>query len=179
MTPSPALQASPRTRLAGLVEHLRMTVDGQHDVAETVNRVAASLTARTPTPKLLTASQRSGDPDRITSQIVHAEDRFSVVALVLRPGQQTAIHDHLTWCVVTVLCGTEHETVYRHRGSHLTPATRSVNSTGSVTALVPPGDIHRVRNESAITTISLHVYGADLRATGSSVRRSYELPVQE
>ena len=44
---------------------------------------------------------------------------------------------------------------------------------GDVSGLLPPGDIHRVHNTGDTTAISLHVYGADLSAVGSSIRRAY------
>ena len=46
--------------------------------------------------------------------ILHVEKdgSFSVVALVWLPGQATPIHDHVSWCVVGVYRGQEHETVY-------------------------------------------------------------------
>ena len=47
-----------------------------------------------------------------------------------------------------------------------------------MTGFAPPGDIHRVRNGGTESTISLHVYGADIARLGSSVRRVYELPVR-
>ena len=53
----------------------------------------------------------------------------------------------------------------------------SANAAGDVTSLVPPGDIHRVRNVGTQTAVSLHVYGADISRLGSSVRRIYDLPV--
>lgn len=176
-TSNPAPTTSRPPGLTALVERLRVAVDGPDDAAETATRVAALLNARTPALDVLTAAQRRGDPDRLTSRILYAEDLFSVVALVWRPGQQTSIHDHLAWCVVAVLLGAEQETVYRDEGDHLIPVAHSTNSTGSVTAFAPPGDIHRVRNETDTTAISLHVYGTDLRVTGSSVRRTYDLPI--
>lgn len=166
--------SSPRSGLAPFVELIRDAVDGRDGAA---SRVAAALAGRRPPPDLLTASRRQGDPDRLASHVLHAEDLFSVVALVCRPGQRTAIHDHLAWGVVVVLQGTEQETVYRDRGDHLVPVAHSVNPTGSVTAFSPPGDIHRVGNPTGTTAISLHVYGTDLRASGSSVRRTYDLPI--
>lgn len=176
-----AVDRAPRTQarlgLPTLLAGLRLAVEGRGGAAATADRVAAELSARTPTMDLLTAAQRQDDPERPASHLLHAEELFSVVALVWRPGQQTAIHDHLAWCVVSVLCGAEQETVYRHDGGHLTPVAHAVNPTGSVTALTPPGDIHRVRNETDTTAVSLHVYGADLRLTGSSIRRVYDLPI--
>jgi predicted metal-dependent enzyme (double-stranded beta helix superfamily) len=46
-----------------------------------------------------------------------------------------------------------------------------------VSGFAPPGDIHRVRNIGDDTAISLHVYGADITRLGSSIRRTYDLPV--
>lgn len=181
---SPFMTASPTTtRTAGppamdaLLGRLRAVVDGGPVGSGTGDLVAAELRARTPTLGMLTATQRVGHPDRLTSHVLHAEDMFSVVALVWRPGQETPIHDHLAWCVVTVLSGTEQETSYRDQGDHLTASGQVTNATGSVTAIAPPGDIHRVRNDSDTTAISLHVYGTDLSVIGSSIRRVYDLPV--
>ena len=44
--------------------------------------------------------------------------------------------------------------------------------------LTPPGDIHAVVNDGTTVAASLHVYGADLRQRGTSVRRCYSLPVR-
>jgi predicted metal-dependent enzyme (double-stranded beta helix superfamily) len=38
----------------------------------------------------------------------------------------------------------------------------------------PPGDIHRVRNTSETTAISIHIYGTDITRVGSSARRYYD-----
>ena len=53
-----------------------------------------------------------------------------------------------------------------------------INQQGSVTGIAPPGDIHRVSNSGTSTAISLHVYGADIGKLGSSIRRTYDLPVK-
>lgn len=171
------LSAAPGSELGALLERVRAAAHASMDSARTADRVAAALLTRLPRLDVLDRKHRQGGSHRLRSQVVHAEPTFSVVALVVQPGQQTSIHDHLAWCVVTVLCGSEHETVYRDHGNYLTPIRRSINPTGSVTAFAPPGDIHRVRNDGATTAISLHLYGADLRRVGSSVRHVYELPV--
>jgi predicted metal-dependent enzyme (double-stranded beta helix superfamily) len=80
--------------------------------------------------------------------------------------------------VAGVIQGTEHEERYLLRDDGwLEQAGASVNATGDVTGLAPPGDIHRVRNDGPQTAISLHIYGTDIGRLGSSVRRSYDLPV--
>ena len=78
--------------------------------------------------------------DRYRQHLVHVHPagRYSVVALVWKPGQATPIHDHRCWCVVGVWRGLERETTYDLRGDigshHLTPR-------GSVVA--SPGDVPR------------------------------------
>ena len=99
--------------------------------------------------------------------------------MVWRPGQVTPIHDHVTWCVFGVLQGVEYEELYTVSadGSHLSEVGTSQNGTGEVSGFAPPGDIHRVRNCGDGVAVSLHVYGADITRLGSSVRRTYDLPV--
>lgn len=55
---------------------------------------------------------------------------------------------------------------------------RTANQVGEVSGFAPPGDIHRVHNTGDSTAISLHIYGADLGVTPSSIRRVYDLPVR-
>lgn len=168
---------APPAALTAFVDHVRAALgSGGPDAERASARVAAAVSAYAPSIEVLTHEQRHGD-DELRSRLVHTEPGLSVVALAVRPGQSTSIHDHLTWCVVTVLQGDEDETVYADRGDHLVEVERSVNPVGSVTAFAPPGDIHRVRNVSSTTAVSLHVYGADLSEHGSSVRRVYDLPV--
>jgi len=93
-------------------------------------------------------------------------------------GQVTPIHDHVTWCVFGVLQGAEHEELYAVRdGGWLEQTGSNVAAVGEVSGFAPPGDIHRVRNCGDGVAISLHVYGADITRLGSSVRRTYDLPV--
>jgi 3-mercaptopropionate dioxygenase len=48
-----------------------------------------------------------------------------------------------------------------------------------VSGFAPPGDIHRVTNAGTTVGVSLHVYGTDIGRIGSSVRRTYDLPIVE
>ncbi|MFE9427331.1 cysteine dioxygenase [Kitasatospora sp. NPDC006697] len=136
-------------------------------------------------PGLLTAAQQQGDPEHYRQHVLHAEPdgSFSLVALVWLPGQRTAIHDHVSWCVAGVHQGRETERRYRlvpeGTGAVLAATEEVVNETGAVSAFAPPGDIHRVGNSGSGTAISLHVYGADVVRLGSSVRRVYPAPAGE
>jgi predicted metal-dependent enzyme (double-stranded beta helix superfamily) len=148
--------------------------------AETAGLAADVLRLHLPSPDILTAEQRYGDPAGYRCHLLHAEPdgSFSVTALVWRPGQTTPIHDHVTWCAFGVIQGTEYEERYVMRDDGwLEQDGASVNGTGDVAGLAPPGDIHRVRNTGTQTAISMHVYGTDISRLGSSVRRIYDLPV--
>lgn len=149
---------------------------------ETANLVAAALRGHLPSPDVLTAHERAGDPGSYAQHILHTEDdgSFSVVALVWRPGQVTPVHDHVTWCVVGVVAGAEYEELFKLGGEtagHLLQVATRTNVAGSVGGFAPPGDIHRVRNCTGQTAISIHIYGADINRLGTSVRRCYDLPI--
>jgi hypothetical protein len=144
---------------------------------QTAARVAVALRSRLPGPGLLSPGQLAGDPGGYQSHLVHAEPdgSFSIVVLVWLPGQQTPIHDHLSWCVTGVLQGTEHEVIFANRGDHLEAVMRNVNETGTVVGFAPPGDIHQVTNNGPGVAVSMHVYGTDISRVTSSVRRTYTL----
>ena len=166
---------------ADLVAGIRAAARTGADWQRTAELVADALRPHLPGADLLTAQERLGDPDGYRCHILHAEPDglFSVTAMVWRPGQVTPIHDHVTWCVFGVLQGTEYEQLYALAadGSHLIEVGRNENMRGEVSGFAPPGDIHRVRNSGDQVAVSLHVYGADISRLGSSVRRTYELPV--
>jgi predicted metal-dependent enzyme (double-stranded beta helix superfamily) len=145
----------------------------------TAYAVAGLLRDRLPGLDLLTPREREGAPDGYVSHILHAQDDFSIVGVVWRPGQGTVIHDHVSWCAFGVLSGVEDETLYRDMGDHLVEIGRAANRPGEVSGFAPPGDIHEVHNTSHEVGVSVHVYGADVSRLGSSVRRVYDLPVRQ
>ena len=161
-----------------IADLLRPTVQAGRDDAATAACVGALLSACRPTASLLTPAQRLGAPDKAAGHLLHAETDLSLLAIVWRPGQRTRIHDHRCWCVVHVLEGSERETQYEDHGDFLTEPITTRNAEGSVSALAPPGDLHRIHNDTDRVTISLHVYGIDLRVAGSSARRTYDAPVR-
>jgi predicted metal-dependent enzyme (double-stranded beta helix superfamily) len=169
------------SELTELVRAIRAVVNRHSDWQATAQLVADVLGRNLPSPEILTARQRRGDPARYQTHVLHIErdGSFSVVALVWRPGQVTPIHDHVTWCVFGVIQGVEHEELYTlDLGSDsLVESGSSTNHTGEVAGFAPPGDVHRVRNPGPDTAISIHVYGTDIFKLGSSIRREYDQPV--
>jgi len=129
---------------------------------------------------LLSAAQLAGDPSGYQAHLVHDEPdgSFSILVAVWQPGQETPVHDHLSWCCTAVLQGTEYEEVYAVRGDHLEVIDRNANPAGAVSGFAPPGDVHLVRNAGDTVAVSMHVYGTDIARVGSSVRRVYDLPVR-
>lgn len=171
-----------RTRCpADLVAAIRAATGRHTDWQQTADLVAAKLRRHLPAADILTAAERAGVPDDYQCHVLHVEPdgSFSVTAMVWRPGQITPIHDHVTWCVFGVVQGVEYEELFTLApdGRHLADVGRNANRPGEVSGFAPPGDIHRVRNVGDDVAISLHVYGADITRLGSSVRRTYDLPV--
>ena len=113
-------------------------------------------------------------PERYQQFLLYADarQRFSVVSFVWGPGQQTPIHDHTVWGLIGVLRGAELAAPYARRddGSLHQTGDEARLEAGDVEAVSPSvGDIHRVRNAyEDRTSISIHVYGANIGA----VRRS-------
>ncbi|WP_197319916.1 cysteine dioxygenase family protein [Saccharomonospora sp. NB11] len=169
--------------LADLVTSVREVVAEETDTSDVAAGVATVLSDRLAKGLPLPEHLRGHDPERYTQHIVHVEPSgtFSIVALVWLPGQTTPVHDHVSWCVTGVVEGQESEETYEVREEdgrpYLVRAGEKVNAVGSVSALDPPGDVHRVWNSCRELAVSLHIYGADIHELGSSIRRVYDLPV--
>src|SRR3954454_20139270 len=169
------LRGDVRPGLADLVAGVRSAVGRQVGWRETAVLVSAELRRHLPTPDVLTADERAGDPETYQSHTLYAapDGAFSIVGLVWRPGQITPIHDHVTWCVFGVIQGTEHEELF---DADLHPVGENDNHAGDVSGFAPPGDIHRVHNTGDDTAISIHVYGTDVSRVGSRARRYSDCP---
>jgi predicted metal-dependent enzyme (double-stranded beta helix superfamily) len=89
-------------------------------------------------------------------------------SLVVPPGAQTPVHDHLAWGLVGLYRGTQDEDVFLRRDDasvedacdlDLVEANSLVP--GDMYELLPENDIHRVRTTSDVTSVSLHLLGND------------------
>jgi predicted metal-dependent enzyme (double-stranded beta helix superfamily) len=187
MTTTTMATCTPRARTAALEElvgTIRELVQSEPDRQRVSNAVAEQLKPYLQRRDLLTEEQMQPDEECYCRHVLHVEPdgSFSMVSLVWLPCQETAIHDHVSWCVVGVYRGEEGETTYRLAGDptnqHLVITNQTVNPIGSTVALVPPGDIHRVKNSCDGVAVSIHVYGADVAALGSSILRRYDLEVR-
>ena len=174
--------SAPMQRLIAAVRQIVRSENGPEKIgAEVAELLRPCLGLR----DFLTCEQLGTCEGSYRQHILHVEPdgSFSVVALVWLPGQTTPIHDHVSWCVVGVYRGQEHETVYELAGDstdqHLVVTGHAINPIGSVASLIPPGDIHHVENGGQEMAVSLHIYGADISVLGSSIRHRYKLEVRQ
>ena len=97
---------------------------------------------------------------------------LSLFSLVVPPGSETPIHDHLAWGLVGLYRGTQDEEIYAQRDGGLELVERRALVPGDFYVLIPPhDDIHRVRTTSAETSVSIHLLTND---TGCVWRHAYD-----
>jgi len=158
-----------------LIDAVRRAVGRGAGWGQTAGLVAAVLRDNLPGTGILSADQLRGDPSGYQTHLVHAEadGSFSITAMVWLPGQQTPVHDHVSWCVTGVIQGAEHEEIF---DTSLRVIARNTSPAGTVAGFAPPGDIHRVTNAGSGVAVSMQIYGADISRLGSSIRREYTLP---
>ena len=97
---------------------------------------------------------------------------LSLFSLVVPPGSETPIHDHLAWGLVGLYRGTQDEEIYAERNGRLELVERRALRPGDFYVLIPPrDDIHRVRTTSDETSVSIHLLTND---TGCVWRHAYD-----
>jgi predicted metal-dependent enzyme (double-stranded beta helix superfamily) len=127
-------------------------------------------------PDWLPARYQEGDPESGMGGgigqwlLFRAEDRsLTLFALVVPPGAQTPVHDHLAWGLVGLYTGTQDEDIY---AEDLRLSESRALRPGDFYALLPPrDDIHRVRTTSPETSVSIHLLTND---TGCVWRHAYD-----
>ena len=164
----------PSPAFTSFVRDAERLIDDPHAIAERLKPLLAA-------DDWLAPEHQLPGRDTYRQHLLHVSAcrRLSVVALVWLPGQETPIHDHVSWCVVGVYRGVERETHYRlaeRDGARcLVRAGAFEAPPGHVEALVPPGEnIHSVAAAGPGKTISIHVYGADIERLGSSILRRFD-----
>ena len=98
---------------------------------------------------------------------------LSLFSLVVPPGEQTPIHDHLAWGLIGLYRGEQEEDVFAadEHGIALDRTQRVIP--GGLYSLFPPrDDVHRVRTVSDEPSISIHLLTND---TGCVVRHTWDL----
>jgi predicted metal-dependent enzyme (double-stranded beta helix superfamily) len=97
---------------------------------------------------------------------------LSLFSLVVPPGAETPVHDHLAWGLVGLYRGTQDEEIFERDGGALRMSQRRGIVRGDFYALLPPrDDIHRVRTTSSETSVSIHLLTND---TGCIWRHAFD-----
>ena len=101
-----------------------------------------------------------------------ADQSLSLFSLVVPPGAETPIHDHLAWGLVGLYRGEQDEEIYARHDDTLELVERRSLVPGDFYSLLPPrDDIHRVRTTSVETSVSIHLLTND---TGCVWRHSFD-----
>jgi predicted metal-dependent enzyme (double-stranded beta helix superfamily) len=105
--------------------------------------------------------------------LFRAADRsLSLFSLVVPPGSETPVHDHLAWGLVGLYQGTQDEDIYAEGNGGLKLLESRSLRPGDFYELIPPqDDIHRVRTTSAETSVSIHLLTND---TGCVWRHTFD-----
>ena len=106
-------------------------------------------------------------PQHYQQYLLYADplERFSMVSFVWGPGQETPVHDHMTWGLIGMLRGQEVDTHYFKQSDGRYCASESHTlKPGEVCSVSPAThDVHRVSNYYADqSSISIHVYGGNI-----------------
>jgi predicted metal-dependent enzyme (double-stranded beta helix superfamily) len=168
-------QALRPDRLRTFVGRIASLVDAAAPEAQLLDAGAAALRELIAHDDWLPDAFAQPDPERYQQFLLYADSaqRFSVVSFVWGPGQATPVHDHTVWGLIGVLRGAEIAQAYRITpdGALQEHGAAKRLDTGDVDAVSPGiGDIHRVSNAFGDrTSISIHVYGANIGAVSRSV----------
>jgi predicted metal-dependent enzyme (double-stranded beta helix superfamily) len=120
------------------------------------------------------AAPQSGMGGGIGQWLLYRADdaTLSLFSLVVPPGAQTPVHDHLAWGLVGLYEGTQDEEIYTREDDVLDLVEQRSLDAGDFYALIPPReDIHRVRTTSPHPSVSIHLLTND---TGCVWRHTYD-----
>lgn len=99
------------------------------------------------------------------------EGKLSLSSLVVPPGVETPVHDHLAWGLVGLCQGSQREQFYRRVDAgendtgeaELEAIETQEAGSGDFYELIPPeNDIHSVTTTSDVPSVSIHLLGADV-----------------
>lgn len=169
-----SLHPSPH-RLRRFVQQLAALLERQPAEPDILTQGAVLLAELVAHDDWLPEDYAQPHPQHYQQNLLHADalGRFSIVSFVWGPGQSTPIHDHTVWGLIGLLRGAEISQGYAQDAqSRWVPSGIPVTlRPGQVEAVSPTvGDVHRVSNALADqTSISIHVYGANIGAVERSV----------
>ena len=163
----------------GFVADVRATIAASSSPEDTCEALRPRFAQLLADPEWLPSEYRAAAPESgmgggIGQWLLYraGDGSLSLFSLVVPPGAETPIHDHLAWGLVGLYRGTQDEEIYALRHASLELVERRSLRPGDFYVLIPPrDDIHRVRTTSAETSVSIHLLTND---TGCVWRHAYE-----
>jgi 3-mercaptopropionate dioxygenase len=161
------------------IADVRAAIAASEDPHEACERIRPRFAELLADPDWLPAEYREAAPESgmgggIGQWLLYraADASLSLFSLVVPPGAQTPVHDHLAWGLVGLYRGAQDEEIYLEREAGLELRERRALAEGEFYALIPPrDDIHRVRTTSPETSVSIHLLTND---TGCVWRHAYD-----
>ncbi len=154
--------------ISSLVADLKAATVGIDDPAEAIRRatpiiakMASDLSWVKPEYYLCDEDQGFG----ITILNEEPDHSLLVEAICWLPGRGVAPHDHQTWGIVVGIDGVEVNVDWNRRDDGSQPGfadlelAKETDVTRGVVCKFMPDDIHGVRNDGDVPSLSLHVYG--------------------
>jgi predicted metal-dependent enzyme (double-stranded beta helix superfamily) len=163
------------------IAHVRAQIASASSAEAACEAIRPGFAALLADPDWLPGKYREGNPESGMGGgigqwlLFRAEDRsLTLFALVVPPGSQTPVHDHLAWGLVGLYQGTQDEEVF---SAAVEPVERRALTPGDFYALLPPrDDIHRVKTTSEVTSVSIHLLTND---TGCVWRHAFDPDTRE
>jgi 3-mercaptopropionate dioxygenase len=164
----------------GFIGGVRAAIEAAASPTEACDRIRPAFAELLADPDWLPAAYREPAPESGMgggigqwSLYRAADGSLSLFSLVVPPGAETPVHDHLAWGLVGLYRGTQDEDIYARDGERgLALAESRALAPGDFYVLIPPrDDIHRVRTTSPETSVSIHLLTND---TGCVWRHAYD-----
>jgi len=157
--------------ISKFVSDLKSATAGIHDPAEVIARVTPLLKPLADDTSWVRPEFYQCDEDQgFGINILNEEPDHTLLveAIAWLPGRGVAPHDHQTWGMVVGIDGAEINVDWRRLDDGSKPgfadleiAKETVVGHGDIVSFLP-NNIHGVRNEGDVTSLSLHVYGKTL-----------------
>ncbi len=163
--------------ISNFVTELKAATAGVSDPAAVIQRISPIIAKMAADTSWVKPAYYQCDEDQgfgITILNEEPDHSLLVEAICWLPWRGVAPHDHQTWGIVFGIDGVEVNVDWRRRDDGSRPGFADIEidretdvSSGVVVSFLPD-DIHGVRNDGDVPSLSLHVYGRSLSKTNRS-----------
>ena len=161
--------------LDDLTRDLDALVEKERDPRALIGQTSECLRRLVSTPGSVPESFLvDANPGGSTRNLIHKhpKERYVVLAIRWSPGYVTPVHDHGAWGASGVYRNSIRVTNYVRTDDGRDPAVARLSEhssltagIGTVTYVLPPNEeIHRIENPSEEPSVSIHVYGRDIKS---------------